>query len=94
MPSETVELRPPRPDEAAAIAELANRVSGELSGEVFVADVEALAHQVSAVLVAVEDEQQRLVSFDEPAEPAPGAHGVAPVNRQRTALQGAEQRDH
>lgn len=29
----SVELRPPRPDEAAAIAELANRASGELFGE-------------------------------------------------------------
>lgn len=33
MPAETVELRPPRLDEAAAIAALANRVTGELFGE-------------------------------------------------------------
>ena len=42
----------------------------ELAGEVLVADVEALADQLVAVLVVVEDEHDRPVRVDEPAEPA------------------------
>ena len=35
----------------------------------FVADIEALANEVDAVLAGIEDEHQRCVRWDEPAEP-------------------------
>ena len=44
--------------------------AGQLADEVFVADVEALADELVAVLVVVEDEHERPVRVDEPAEPA------------------------
>ena len=44
--------------------------AGQLADEPFVADVEALADQLVPVLVVVEDEHERPVRLDEPAEPA------------------------
>ena len=53
----------------------------ELTGEVFVADVQALAHEIGAILVVAEHEHERPVGLDEPAEPT-REHGPQ-LDRQR-----------
>ena len=53
----------------------------ELTGELFVADAETLPHELGAVLVVVEDEDERPVGVDEPAQPA-REHGPQ-LDRQR-----------
>lgn len=48
--------------------------AGELTDEVVMTDLVALTDQLGAVLVGPDDEQERLVLIDEPAEP--GGHGA------------------
>lgn len=44
--------------------------AGQLPGEAFVADGQALADDVIAILVAIDDEHDLPVPIDQPAEPA------------------------
>jgi hypothetical protein len=55
--------------------------SGQLAGEVLVADLHCLADEAGAVLGVVEDEHEGLAGIGEPAEP--GSEGVAKRDRQR-----------
>ena len=85
---------------ARPLARQASMPPVELADEVLVADVEALADQLVAVLVVVEDEHERPVRVDEPAEPAgerraqacwPSSRGGA---RRRTRRPGGRRRPH
>ena len=49
--------------------------AGELADEVLVADVEALADELVAILALVEHEDERPLRSDQPAEPT-GEHGA------------------